>query len=1112
MRIDHGRRLLLAKIVYCGPGLAGKTTNLALVRANAPAGSASELASEEAHSERTVHFHLQCTEFGLVHGCGIQAEFWTIPGQSYYAGTRRQLLAGADGVVFVADSRREALDENIESMNEMLGNLRHHGLPEDLPVVMQYNKQDAPTALKREQLDPLMNVRGWPSFAAVASEGRGVLETVHEVLRLVVEMGKAAEMPAAPAPRSWLIACHRCQAMLEVPTAAAGEVYTCGVCGSQLEVVDGDRGITRQPEHSQAQSVLPPDEYAPVEQAAQPHAAGAAGALEVGELSPAAAQPTIAAGGVGAPGEASYGIPGFTVVAELDRSAQGVRHRVRETSTGRSLRALELAPALLNQPGYREQIEPYARLAGQVKHPNILPLVGVRTNGEAMVFLSADPPDHEPLSLVLARRRALAPPHAMGLLRQMALALEEGARHGAVHGWLRPDCVLVSGDGNVLVDELSVPVNHRFLVRELAGASAATEYYLAPEHLSDETRSDVRSDMFLLGAVLFRMMTGEGLVTGYNAHEALHKISANGPRMLRDAVQGISRELNIFYQKLVAVDRRERFQGYRELIDQLDRFGGGAKRQNLQLTAAQRNPSGRPGQPGHGHGHGHGQGGRRPSSQQHGGGHPSGQAGVSTVSRSRLNQPGGGAPAAQPAAQPRRKGSGAGMGVAVVVVAILAAAVAVAVVLHNERRPPVGSEQPPAPEPVPPPRVTAPVPTPAPVLAKTAEPQRSAIGPSTGGATPPKPPQTQAEAAARMELQRRIADLMVGERFAEATAMAARIEPPEVRDLQLQAIRDRHGARRRELEDKVERGLPLEDLGAALAPALTLWGMPGDDDWARTLMVRARTRDQAKALPPSLAPVPAATVASATGAEAKDDPGSAAAGVLVTVKAEPAAAALGQLEQALGANQPALAQQAFDAIPAATPEGRSLRLLAELWGQRIAFLQRLLGQRSRLRVLHPTTGDQWDLTAADAQGVTLTSAAGSGSNLSWSQLPPRQQGKLFVDAALFPGATPGEQATAVAMQLVADDPVQAAALMRRARSQLAPEQAADLERLVDLHQRRALVGALLRGQEAVKRNDMRALDAALTEVRRADRQVQKQWQDAIAQLELVAAAANARKK
>jgi signal recognition particle receptor subunit beta len=1105
MRIDHGRRLLLAKIVYCGPGLAGKTTNLALVRANAPAGSASELVSEEAHSERTVHFHLQCTEFGLVHGCGIQAEFWTIPGQSYYAGTRRQLLAGADGVVFVADSRREALDENIESMNEMLGNLRHHGLPEDLPVVMQYNKQDAPTALKREQLDPLMNVRGWPSFAAVASEGRGVLETVHEVLRLVVEMGKAAEMPAAPAPRSWLIACHRCQAMLEVPTAAAGEVYTCGVCGSQLEVVDGDRGITRQPEHSQAQSVLPPDEYAPVEQAAQPHAAGAAGALEVGEPSPTS-QPAAVPGPAG---EAGYAIPGFTVVTELDRSAQGVRHRVRETATGRSLRALQLAPSLLLQPGYREAIEPYARLAGQVKHPNILPLVGVRTDGEAMVFLSADPPDHEPLSLVLARRRALAPPHAMGLLRQMAMALEEGARHGAVHGWLRPDCVLVSGDGNVLVDELSVPVHHRFLVRELAGASAATEYYLAPEHLSDETRSDVRSDMFLLGAVLFRMMTGEGLVTGYNAHEALHKISANGPRMLRDSVQGISRELNIFYQKLVAVDRRERFQGYRELIDQLDRFGGGAKRQNLQLTAPQRNPPGRPGQSGHGHTP---QGGRRPSAQQHGGGHASTQAGVGTVSRQRLNQPGG-PPAAQNAVPPRRKGSGAGLGVVVLVIAIVAVAVAVVVALNN--RPAPVHEQPSSSNVVPvlPPPSLAPTPppTPAPTLAKPAEPARPQTVPGAGATPPPKPPQTQSEAVARMELRRRVADLMVGERFAEATAMASRIDPPEVRDLQLQAIRDRHGARRRELEDKVEGGLPLEDLGAALAPALTLWGMSGDDEWARTLMVRARTRDQAKALPPT--PPAAATTATAGAADAgAADAGAAAAGVLVTVKAEPAAAALGQLEQALGANQPALAQQALDAIPATTPEGRALRLLSELWGQRIALLQRLLAQRSRLRVAHPTTGDQWDLTAADAQGVTLTSAAGSGSSLSWSQLPPRQQGKLFVDAAQFPGAAPAEQAVAVAMQLVADDQVQAAALMRRARGQLAPEQAADLERLIDLHQRRALVASLLRGQEAVRRNDPKALDAALAEVRRADRQAQKAWQDAIAQLELVAAATNARKK
>jgi hypothetical protein len=90
--------------------------------------------------------------------------------------------------------------------------------------------------------------------------------------------------------------------------------------------------------------------------------------------------------------------------------------------------------------------------------------------------------------------------------------------------------------------------------------------------------------MFMLGALLFRMLTGEGLVTGYNAHEALHKVVANGARTLRSVQSGVSRDLDLFYQRLVATERKDRYQSYRELIDTLDKFGGGAKRQTLRLT------------------------------------------------------------------------------------------------------------------------------------------------------------------------------------------------------------------------------------------------------------------------------------------------------------------------------------------------------------------------------------------------------------------------------------------------------------------------------------------------------------------------------------------------
>jgi hypothetical protein len=224
-------------------------------------------------------------------------------------------------------------------------------------------------------------------------------------------------------------------------------------------------------------------------------------------------------------------------------------------------------------------------MGGQVHHPNALGLVGYHPlASEQVVFLSPDPTDFEPLSAILGRRRALAPPHAMGILRNLALVLEESARQGVVHGWVRPDVVLVNPSGDVKLDELCVPKVPHFLVRELASDSAGAEYFLAPEYLGEDARADVRTDIFLLGALMFRLLTGEGLITGYNAHDALHKLLTNGARSLRSVQPSISRDLDLFYLRMVATDRRERIQTYGELISLFDKFGGGAQRQALQLT------------------------------------------------------------------------------------------------------------------------------------------------------------------------------------------------------------------------------------------------------------------------------------------------------------------------------------------------------------------------------------------------------------------------------------------------------------------------------------------------------------------------------------------------
>ena len=1117
MRYDQARQEVTLKVVYYGPGLAGKTTNLQVLQQRVPAGQASELISVDTHSERTLQFDYLALELGRIQELGVRLEFYTVPGQSYYAATRRQVLEGADGVVFVADTRREALDENIDAMNEMLNNLRAHGLPQDLPVVLQYNKQDLPTAVPPEQLQPLLNGRNWPSFPAVAITGEGVGDTCDALVRMLADRLANAELPLpapgtgiavvrTPAPdalKSWLITCYRCQSMLDVPSAAQGEGYTCGVCHAQLEVVDADRGLTRAQQPSSSSNL------------AQPEPADGYAAADVGSggyLTTSALKPQTGSVRRSATGE--YPLPGFEVIALLDDNPQGRRLRVRELATGKTFRSLVLSPALLAQPGYRDSLEPYARMAGPVRHPNLLALSALRPAGDDMVYLAADPQDFEPLSHVLARRRALAPPHAIGIIRQLTLALEEGARAGAVHGWLRPDVVLIGADGNALLDELYVPASLRFLSRELQGVSAATEYYLAPEYLNEDLRGDIRSDIFLLGALLFRMITGDGLVTGYNALEALHKVAANGPRMLRDAQQGISRELNNFYLRLVSVDRSERFQTYREVIDALDRFGGGAKRQQLQLTSVQMRAPGIP-RPGPGVGT---QTGRRGST----GPLPP----APTRRAARHDSSGGHRPLPNSATPPvrRKQSSGGPIMVAVILIVAMAAALAAVLMLRPHTVPVV--DQPSEPVPAMPPKVVvASAPGSAPGGSATTSVVRSAT-PATTPVTTVSTPALSPEAAAkqRMETKRTLADQIVSEQFAAALKTCSEFSDPlDQRESQTQVL-DHHDLRKKSIEGLLKPGLDPEVVRKALQPARTLWGMPGDIEWAVAAQSKADAiaLAQAPVVPETTTPA-ALTQAAPAPAPAPDkvggDWGPVKPAPLVDARKpvpaadaapvprdvppldDPTSAAYGTVVRALIANQPAQAQAGYAALPAGTPAVLALRQLCDWWPNRATLLNRVAGAKSaKLRFNHPTTGEVVDLSAADASGVTVTSPNGSSSGLAWSQLPPRIQAKLFADAATAPGATAEELGGAIATQLIADETAMAEVIAKRGHTQLA-ERTTQVDALVDLAGRRAAVAALNKGFDAARAGNLPAAGDALADVRKLDKAALKGLDAEVARLD-----------
>ena len=153
VQINFAHKEIQCKIVYYGPGVSGKTTNLELVHAKTPSDSRGELTSIATTGERTLYFDYMPLDLGSIAGIRTKFQLYTVPGQIYYKSTRRLVLQGVDGIVFVADSSAAKLEENRESMRDLEENLREMGRAlADVPIVVQYNKRDLPDAMSVEDL------------------------------------------------------------------------------------------------------------------------------------------------------------------------------------------------------------------------------------------------------------------------------------------------------------------------------------------------------------------------------------------------------------------------------------------------------------------------------------------------------------------------------------------------------------------------------------------------------------------------------------------------------------------------------------------------------------------------------------------------------------------------------------------------------------------------------------------------------------------------------------------------------------------------------------------------------------------------------------------------
>lgn len=185
--INYAAREINIKIVYYGPGLCGKTTNLQFIYEKSNPQQKGKLISLATETDRTLFFDFLPLDLGSVRGFKTRFHLYTVPGQVFYDASRKLILKGVDGVVFVADSQDARMDANVESLRNLDDNLKENGFElKTIPYVLQFNKRDLPTAISTDDMYRTLNFKSEPTFEAVATTGMGVFETLKAVAKQVL--------------------------------------------------------------------------------------------------------------------------------------------------------------------------------------------------------------------------------------------------------------------------------------------------------------------------------------------------------------------------------------------------------------------------------------------------------------------------------------------------------------------------------------------------------------------------------------------------------------------------------------------------------------------------------------------------------------------------------------------------------------------------------------------------------------------------------------------------------------------------------------------------------------------------------------------------------------
>jgi len=185
--VNYGTREITCKIVYYGPGRSGKTTNLQHVYSQLPEERKGKMVSLATETDRTLFFDFLPLDLGTISGFATRFQLYTVPGQVFYDASRKLILRGVDGIVFVADSQQERMDANVEALDNLMDNLKEHGYDfKKIPYVLQLTKRDLPNILSVDALTKELRRKDEPVMEAIAFQGNGVFETLKEIARQVL--------------------------------------------------------------------------------------------------------------------------------------------------------------------------------------------------------------------------------------------------------------------------------------------------------------------------------------------------------------------------------------------------------------------------------------------------------------------------------------------------------------------------------------------------------------------------------------------------------------------------------------------------------------------------------------------------------------------------------------------------------------------------------------------------------------------------------------------------------------------------------------------------------------------------------------------------------------